>query len=391
MPHTKGDHKLVYLSGNAPAGLLDDPRQRVKGGAYEKKGLKIYEVKLAMKEHPTLKSSGGENMDVRLIDSPTELTQQLTAIAKGKGGGDNFGEPIVVASTASAVAGIEEASVQQQVVPIPEPSLPPSPAPEEQTEQPTEMGDQTPPEELPPVHEAPQELPSEVFSEVEQEGQSVLPEGTIAEPIISADAGSHMFAVQDETLLPSAESTPSEESGELPSEAPVETMTDATAGSFFSPSTTDPISETSAPEEASSAELFATPAEEPQTQAPELPEVDLSTLSWETEPSVPSSSLEPVSQETLPEQEPLPEAPVQDAAAFLGVSPLEELPQAPDVSDGTNETNETTGIMFDTAEPTQDTSQASSPEAQTSSSFLHAPESALSSTASDAPSSGEGF
>lgn len=84
VPHAKGDHKLVYLIQDAPQGLLDDPRKRIKGGVYEKKGIKIYEVKVDMKEHPTLTSAGGEHMDVWLIDTPEELDAQLKAIAAGK-------------------------------------------------------------------------------------------------------------------------------------------------------------------------------------------------------------------------------------------------------------------------------------------------------------------
>ena len=75
---------------------MDDPRKRSKGSFYEKKGMKIYEVKLTMKEHSTLKSLGGKSMDVWLIDTPEELDEQLKAIAVGKGGGDNFGKPILI-------------------------------------------------------------------------------------------------------------------------------------------------------------------------------------------------------------------------------------------------------------------------------------------------------
>lgn len=50
-----------------------------------------------MKKHPTLKNERNEPLDVWLIDTPDQLTQQLTSIAIGKGGGTNFSKPLIIA------------------------------------------------------------------------------------------------------------------------------------------------------------------------------------------------------------------------------------------------------------------------------------------------------
>ena len=96
VPHAKGDHKLIFLKKDAPKDLLKDKRERTKGQPYKKQGETIYEVKLEMHEHPTLKTVTGETMDVRVIDTPAELDAQMKAIAEGKGGGNNFGKPKIV-------------------------------------------------------------------------------------------------------------------------------------------------------------------------------------------------------------------------------------------------------------------------------------------------------
>lgn len=49
-----------------------------------------------MKKHPTLKNERNEPLDVWLIDTPDQLTQQLTSIAIGKGGGTNFSKPLII-------------------------------------------------------------------------------------------------------------------------------------------------------------------------------------------------------------------------------------------------------------------------------------------------------
>ena len=85
VPHSKGDHKLVYLREDVPKDLLDDEKQRTKGAVYEKKGMKIYKVHADFKQHPTLKSRDGELVDIWIIDKQDDLTQQLQAIQNGKG------------------------------------------------------------------------------------------------------------------------------------------------------------------------------------------------------------------------------------------------------------------------------------------------------------------
>ncbi|USN55829.1 MAG: hypothetical protein H6765_04575 [Candidatus Peribacteria bacterium] len=45
---------------------------------------KIYDVCLTMMEHPTIRDESGDRMDVWIIDTITELQQQLDAISAGK-------------------------------------------------------------------------------------------------------------------------------------------------------------------------------------------------------------------------------------------------------------------------------------------------------------------
>jgi len=84
VPHSKWEHKLVYLREDAPSTLLDDEKWRTKWGVYKKKWMKIYDVHVDFKEHPLLKSKNGELLDTWIIDSPDDLTLQLQAIRQGK-------------------------------------------------------------------------------------------------------------------------------------------------------------------------------------------------------------------------------------------------------------------------------------------------------------------
>jgi hypothetical protein len=95
VPHTKGDHKLIYMVGKEPAWLIDDPKKRVPGTGYFKNNELIYDVWVTMKKHPTLKNERNEPLDVWLIDTPDQLTQQLASIAIGKWGGTNFSTPVI--------------------------------------------------------------------------------------------------------------------------------------------------------------------------------------------------------------------------------------------------------------------------------------------------------
>ncbi len=83
VPHAKGDHKLIYLTPDAPIDLVEDPKHRTPGEMYIKNGRKIYMVTLTMKEHPTLKNNRGTPYDVWVIDSPEQLTTQIRAIKEG--------------------------------------------------------------------------------------------------------------------------------------------------------------------------------------------------------------------------------------------------------------------------------------------------------------------
>lgn len=46
----------------------------------------IYTVEVDMYEHPTLKSTSGEALDVWVIADSEELTKQIVAIRSGQGG-----------------------------------------------------------------------------------------------------------------------------------------------------------------------------------------------------------------------------------------------------------------------------------------------------------------
>lgn len=90
-----------------------------------------------MKKHPTLKNERNEPLDVWLIDTPDQLTQQLTSIAIGKGGGTNFSKPLiieqpkktpeankkVVEKTTQAAPKKEEVSPKQVTKNIPSPGV----------------------------------------------------------------------------------------------------------------------------------------------------------------------------------------------------------------------------------------------------------------------------
>lgn len=131
VPHAKWDHKVVYDAAHVPEGLRPDPAGREKWKPYIKGWTRIYDVCLTMKEHATLMSPNGEPLDIWIIDSPEELTAQLTAIHRGKWGGTNLQDPIVVNAfqpTTTEIASPEEpitapgeeipASVPEEVVPV---------------------------------------------------------------------------------------------------------------------------------------------------------------------------------------------------------------------------------------------------------------------------------
>jgi hypothetical protein len=46
--------------------------------------MKIYDVHVDYAEHPTLKSTDGQPLDVWIIDDPKDLDAQLQAIRDGK-------------------------------------------------------------------------------------------------------------------------------------------------------------------------------------------------------------------------------------------------------------------------------------------------------------------
>lgn len=98
VPHAKWDHKLVFIKGKEPQNLLPDPRKREKWKMYSKKWMDIYTVEVDMYEHPTLKSTSGEALDVWVIADSEELTKQIVAIRSGQGGWDNFSDPIRIES-----------------------------------------------------------------------------------------------------------------------------------------------------------------------------------------------------------------------------------------------------------------------------------------------------
>lgn len=101
VPHQKGDHKVVFLRGNAPQDILPDPKNRIKWSVYQKDGEAIYDVHVDMYQHPTLRTTDGKPLDVRVIDSGADLDQQIQSLYNGKWGGTNFWLPVVLWSTPS--------------------------------------------------------------------------------------------------------------------------------------------------------------------------------------------------------------------------------------------------------------------------------------------------
>ena len=96
LPHAKGDHKIIMLRDQAPDKLREDTKWRVKWSEYIKSGTKIYDVHVDFKRHPTLKNTQWDHLDIRLIDEPQDLENQLKAIKNGKWGGKNFWVPVIV-------------------------------------------------------------------------------------------------------------------------------------------------------------------------------------------------------------------------------------------------------------------------------------------------------
>lgn len=182
VPHSKGDHKLVYTTATAPEGLLDDPKKRTPGEMYVKNGRDIYKVVLTMKEHPTLHDNHGEAYDVWIIDTPQQLTEQLAAIKQWMWWGENFGEPILLPE-------------QPQTTPI-EPSQI-----AENTEQSDQQPNTTP--DLPKEIEA--EIPEETIESSTQATETLpaaidLPEEGILETTTEIETDEPDTSVSDESL-----------------------------------------------------------------------------------------------------------------------------------------------------------------------------------------------
>jgi len=49
---------------------------------YKKGKMKIYDVHLDMKSHPTLKTKDGDKLDIWVVDDPEQVEQQMKAIKK---------------------------------------------------------------------------------------------------------------------------------------------------------------------------------------------------------------------------------------------------------------------------------------------------------------------
>ncbi len=96
VPNQKWDHKIVFLRKDAPAELINDPKNRIKWSVYQKDGEDIYKVSVDMKQHTTLRNTEGKPLDVRVIDDPKDLDNQIQSIYDGKWGGTNFGMPVKI-------------------------------------------------------------------------------------------------------------------------------------------------------------------------------------------------------------------------------------------------------------------------------------------------------
>jgi len=70
----------VFLRSEAPADLINDPKNRTKGSVYQKDGADIYKVSVDMKQHTTLRNTEGKPLDVWVIDDPKDLDNQIQEI-----------------------------------------------------------------------------------------------------------------------------------------------------------------------------------------------------------------------------------------------------------------------------------------------------------------------
>lgn len=113
VPHTKWDHKIVYLKKNAPNSLLDDEKWRKKGTTYTKKWMNIYKVHVDFKEHPLFKNKNGELLDVWVIDEANDLSLQLQAIQEWKWWGSNFKTPLILNKSADTEGEREKKEEQE--------------------------------------------------------------------------------------------------------------------------------------------------------------------------------------------------------------------------------------------------------------------------------------